>query len=81
MHSTAYTIVLRDLLGLYEASLLSQFARELKVYKRNPLGVTFSLVHGDDASTFRTLNGFRFTGAAFRASARFSFFGHFHVPP
>ena len=81
MHSTAYTIVLRDCLGLYEASLLSQFSRKLIVYKRNPLGVTFRLVNGDHTSAFRTLDSFRLTGAAFRASARFSFFGHFHVPP
>jgi hypothetical protein len=81
MHGTAYTIVLCDLLSLYEASLLSQFSRKLVVYKRHPLGVTFRLVYRDDTSTFRTLDGFALTGAPFRASARFPFFGHFHVPP
>jgi len=65
MHSTAYTVVLRDLLGLYEASLLSQFSRKLVVHKRNPLGVTFRLVYGDDTSAFRTLDSFGLTGAAF----------------
>ena len=81
MHSTAYTIVLRDLLGLYEASLLSQFSCKLVVYKRNPLGVTFRLVYGDYTSAFRTLNSFGLAGAAFRASPRFPFLSQFHVPP
>ena len=81
MHGTAYAIVLRDLLGLYETSLLSQFSRKLEVYKRNPLGVTFRLVYGDDASAFRTLNSLGFAGTAFRASPRFPFLCQFHVPP